>query len=83
MSAVEKKQYGVASGTLGTMRLTGQMMSMAIALLVFAVYLGPVAITPEKYPLFLQSARTAFLIFAGLCFLGVFASLARGRIRRN
>jgi hypothetical protein len=29
----------------------------------------------------LTSARTAFAIFAVLCLLGIFASLARGKIR--
>ena len=81
MSSVEKKHYGVASATLGTMRLTGQMLSMGIAMLVFAVYLGRAQIKPENYPAFLTSAKTAFVIFAVLCFGGIFASLARGKVR--
>jgi len=81
MSSVERRLYGVASATLGTMRLTGQMLSMGIAMLLFALYIGRVQITPEYYALFLSSAKTAFTIFAGLCFGGVFASLARGSVR--
>ncbi|MEW6771369.1 MAG: MFS transporter [Bacillota bacterium] len=81
MSSVEKKFYGVASGTLGTMRLTGQMLSMGIAMLIFAVYVGEVQITAQYYPPFLSGIRAAFFIFAVLCFGGVFASLARGRVR--
>ncbi len=81
MSSVEKKFYGVASATLGTMRLIGQMLSMGIALMVFAVYLGEAQITPSFYPLFLKSVKTAFIIFAILCFIGIFASLARGKLR--
>jgi MFS family permease len=81
MSSVEKKSYGVASATLGTMRLTGQMLSMGIAMLVFALYLGRAQIKPENYPAFLTSAKTAFIIFAILCFGGIFASLARGKVR--
>jgi EmrB/QacA subfamily drug resistance transporter len=77
MSAVERRYYGVASGMLGTMRLIGQMFSMGIATLLFSLYLGEAQITPELYPEFLQSAHTGFIIFAVLCFLGVFASLAR------
>ncbi|MEW6448405.1 MAG: MFS transporter [Bacillota bacterium] len=80
MSSVEKRYYGVASGTLGTMRLTGQMLSMGIAMLVFAVYMGDVKITARYYPAFLTSVRVAFIIFAGLCFGGIFASLARGKV---
>jgi len=82
MSAVERKSYGVASATLGTMRLVGQTLSMGIATLIFALHLGQVAIAPEVYPQFLASLKPAFAIFAALCFVGVFASLARGDSRR-
>jgi MFS family permease len=80
MSSVEKKFYGVASGTLGTMRLTGQMFSMGIAMLIFALIIGRVQITPEYHPHFLLSIKTIFIIFAVLCFGGIFASLARGKV---
>lgn len=81
MSSVEKRFYGVASGTVGTMRLVGMMLSMGIAMLIFALYMGRVQITPEYYPLFLSSVGVAFTIFAALCFGGIFASLARGKVR--
>jgi EmrB/QacA subfamily drug resistance transporter len=81
MSSVEKRFYGVASATLGTMRLTGQMLSMGIVMILFAVYIGRVTITPLYYAQFLQSTSTAFIIFSVLCVVGTFASLARGRIR--
>jgi MFS family permease len=79
MSSVERKFYGVASGTLGTMRLTGQTFSMGTVLLLFALYIGRVQITPGLYPEFIKSMRTAFQIAAALCFLGIFASIARGK----
>jgi hypothetical protein len=53
---------------------------MGIATLLFALYLGRVEITPEVYPLFLTTMRTAFAVFAALCVGGIFASLSRGRI---
>ena len=81
MGSVERKFYGVASGMLATMRLIGQMLSMGIATLLFALFLGRVEITPDLYPLFATSARVAFAVFAILCVIGVFASLARGDIR--
>ena len=81
MSSVDKRFYGVASSMLGTMRLIGGILSMGIAMLVFGVYIGRAQITPECYPLFLTSMKTAFIIFAALCFGGIFASLARGKIR--
>jgi EmrB/QacA subfamily drug resistance transporter len=81
MSSVEKRFYGVASATLGTMRLIGQMLSMGIAMLIFALLIGRIQITPEYYPHFLQSIQLTFSIFVVMCICGVFASLARGKIR--
>jgi len=81
MSSVEKKLYGVASATIGTMRLTGQMLSLGIAMLLFALFIGRVQISPQYYPAFLTSMRTAFTIFAALCFGGIFTSFARGNMR--
>jgi hypothetical protein len=81
MSSVERRYYAVASGTLGTMRLTGQMFSMVLSLMLFSLFIGPIQITPQYYPLFLKSVRTAFIISAALCFVGIFVSIARGRIR--
>ena len=83
MGAVDRRFYGVASGMLATMRLIGQMLSMGIATLLFALFLGRAEITPELYPQFLTSAKAAFAIFTVLCVLGVFASLARGDIRHK
>jgi EmrB/QacA subfamily drug resistance transporter len=81
MSSVDRKSYGVASGMLATMRLIGQNLSMGITILLFALVMGRVQITPEYYPLFLKSMQIIFIISAVLCFGGVFASLARGRTR--
>jgi len=81
MSSAPKTAYGVASATLATMRQVGMVLSMGIAMLMFALYIGRVQITPEYYPLFQQSMKTSFIIFAVLCFGGIFASLARGKVR--
>jgi len=83
LSSVDRKFLGVASGTLATMRILGQMFSMGIALLIFALVIGRVQIAPPYYPLLLRSMKLAFSILAVLCFLGIFASLSRGRIHRN
>ena len=83
MSSVERRYYGVASGTLGTMRTTGQMFSMGIAMLLFALFMGQAEITPQLHAQFLKSAGTGFLVFAILCLGGVFASLARQKSTRH
>lgn len=78
MSSVETRQLGLASATLGTMRLTGQMLSAGLTMMMFALIMGRSAIEPRLYPLFLRSTHVAFVFYAALCFAGVFASLARG-----
>ncbi len=81
MSSVDRRFYGIASGMVGTMRQIGQTLSLGIAALVFALYIGRGQITPELYPMFVRSARVAFAILTFLCVLGIFASLARGPMR--
>jgi EmrB/QacA subfamily drug resistance transporter len=78
MSAVKPKYYAVASSLTSTMRNLGQTLGNGICMVVFAVIIGRVIIGPENYQAFLSSAKIAFAIFACLCFIGVFASLARG-----
>jgi MFS family permease len=80
MSSIDRRAYGVGSAMLGTMRLTGQMLSMGLVMVVFNLVIGRIQITPEQYPLFLQSVRTLFLLSAVLCGAGVFASLTRGKV---
>jgi EmrB/QacA subfamily drug resistance transporter len=82
MSAVEKRHLGVASATVGTMRLTGQMISMGIATLILQLYVGNHQLSVQFSGEFMSSMRTTFFIFVVLCTGGVFASLARGRINR-
>jgi EmrB/QacA subfamily drug resistance transporter len=77
MSSVEKKFLGVASGVVGTMRMIGQMMSMGIAMMLIALYIGNNPISPATYPGLISGMRTGFLVFSGLSIIGIFASLAR------
>jgi EmrB/QacA subfamily drug resistance transporter len=79
MSSVEKKFLGIASATLATMRLTGQMFSMAIAAMAIHIFIGNSPISGGYIPGFMLSVRAIFMIFALLCLIGVFASLARGK----
>lgn len=81
MGSVERKFFGLASGSVGTMRMLGMMISMGIATLVFTHFIGRVQITPAVYPVFMKSVGVAFMIFAVFCFGGIFASMVRGRLR--
>lgn len=79
MGSVERRSYGVASATLATMRLVGQMLSMGLAGLVLALFAQRGAAGADRSAGFLAATRGAFLLYALLCVGGVFASLARGR----
>jgi MFS family permease len=79
MGSVERRFYGLASGSVGTMRLLGMMISMGITTMLFSMLIGRVQITAEYYPAFLKSIRVAFIVFSLLCFGGIFASMVRGR----
>ena len=63
------------------MRTLGMMISMAIASLIFAIFIGRVQITPESYPALLKSVRVAFMVFSIICFGGIISSLIRGKVR--
>ncbi len=80
MGSVARRHYGIASGSVGTMRLLGQILSMAIATLMFALYIGRAQITPELLPAFVHSVRMALWVFGGLCLCGIYFSLSRGRL---
>lgn len=81
MGSVERRYYGVASAIVSTMRLLGQMLSMGIATLLLALHVGEVQIQPAVYPAFLRAVHTAFILFTVACVGGIFASLARGKMR--
>jgi EmrB/QacA subfamily drug resistance transporter len=83
MSSVEKKYLGIASGTLGTMRLVGQMLSMGIATMIIALYIGRVQITPNQYGQLLMATKIGFAVFAVLSIAGIFFSLNRGNLRKE
>ena len=81
MSIVESRLYGVASTTLSTMRVLGQMSGMGIVLMVMVLIMGSSIISQQDYPEFLTSTRISFVIFAVLSFLGALASMAGGNKR--
>jgi MFS family permease len=83
MSSVEKQHLGVASAAVGTMRMVGQMMSMGIAMMLLALFIGKNQINPANYSNFISAMRTGFLVFSVLSFFGIFASLARNKKLRK
>jgi len=83
MGSVDRKFYGIASGSVSTMRVLGMMISMGIATVLFALLIGRVQITPEHHPALMHSIKMAFAVFGLLCFGGIFASMVRGKLRKG
>ena len=80
MSAVQVHHLGVASAMVSTMRSIGQMVSMAIAMIVFSVIIGPQPVSPAVYPELQQSITWVFSVFCILAVIGIWASYMRGTI---
>lgn len=79
MSSVEKKNYGLASATLGTMRLTGQAFSMGIAIMSISWTIGNIQLSSEVHTELITAMRVTFIIFFVLCLFGIYASSIRER----
>lgn len=82
MSSVERSQLGLASGTSATMRVVGQIVSMTIATLFFAAFIGnqSIEIVPDQQ--FLDAIRWGFVTFSLVSVAGIFFSYKRGEINR-
>lgn len=75
MNSVEEKFYGVASATLSSMRVLGQMTGMGITMLALALFLGNVDIVPANFSSFLSSLSISFILFSFLSFIGLLLSV--------
>ncbi len=83
MGSVDRRQYGLASAVLSTMRMLGQMISMGMAALVVALFVGRTTIGPSNQAAFVQGARLLLGAFAALSVAGIFASLSRGKVHAS
>ncbi|MDI6644553.1 MAG: MFS transporter [Methanobacteriaceae archaeon] len=75
MNSVDEKYYGVASATLSSMRVLGQMTGMGITMLALAIFIGNADIVPANYSSFLSSSTVSFILFAFLSFIGLSLSI--------
>ena len=77
MSCVEKKDYGIATSVLNTMRSIGQTSSMVIITIIVAVMLPGMQITQASPETLVAVIHRAFIIFTVMCIVGIFISLKR------
>lgn len=77
MTCVEKKDYGVASSLLATMRTIGHTSCMATITAVVGIYMGNTALAEAEPQLLIKTMHMSFIIFTGICVIGTFISLKR------
>jgi MFS family permease len=80
MSSVPESAYGVAAGVTSTVRIAGQLLSLAALTVIFNAFLGPAPVGAANVDRFRDAARVGFAVFAAACGAGVLASLARGNV---
>lgn len=77
MACVEKKDYGVASSILATMRSIGHSASMAVVTFIVARQMGNVTLADAEPKLLVETMHVSFLVFTCVCAAGIFISLKR------
>lgn len=88
MGSVTKDKFGVASGTLGTMRFTGQLLSIAVASTILAASLPRTmllemfsgvqnVITISYFNAFVSGFKVVMLVSGILSLIGVYTSLLK------
>lgn len=80
MSSVERRHFGTSSALVATMRVLGQMNSMILVALMFALVIGQVELVPEHYDALQRAISYCFAIAALLCLPGIYFSAVRGTI---
>jgi MFS family permease len=82
MSSVDKSHLGLASGSAATMRVVGQIVSMTIATLIFALMFGSEAIETIPDQTFQIAVQLGFICFSIISLSGIYFSYQRGVIKR-
>ncbi len=79
MSSVEPKDYSVANSIIATMRTVGQSSGLAVLNIITGVMLGRSTLEAAGAEGIVALDRVSFLIFAVICVIGLFFSLARDK----
>lgn len=77
MSSVPPKYFSFASSVIGTVRLFGQVFSMAIVASILSRTVAGIA--PDSSKLLLVNIQYAFIVFTVFCAIGVIPSMIRNR----
>ena len=83
IGSIDKKYYGMASSSLGSMRLCGQSISMALVTLVLGHFVGSVELSLAPPAQLAAGIRMSFAVLAGVCIFGVFVAIKRNRLNKT
>ena len=83
MSSVDRKDYGLASGAVGTTRILGQLGSMVLVALAMSLLIGDRLIDSGTLPQLEQSIQFSFSVAAAICVPGILLSILRRRMHRH
>lgn len=79
LSCVNPQDYGVANSIIATMRTYGQSSGMAVLSIITAAVLGNGTLEGSPTADILRLMHISFMVFAAICIVGLFFSLARDR----
>ena len=79
MSSVTEEHYPAVSGIVGTLRLLGQLFSMAVVTTVFSLVMGHSVVRADNIDKFISGVSISFTVMTLLCVLSVVLSVSRGR----
>ena len=77
MTSIEKRDYGMASSMIATMRTFGMLSAMTLITILLSLNLGEQSISEETGTGFIATMHSAMIIFTLLSMIGIFCSLAR------
>ena len=83
LGSVEERQYGIASSIVGTMRMAGQSVSLAVMTLIINMFIGNVELGAANAADLISGGKTAGTISTVFAAAGIVTSLIRGARKRT
>ena len=80
MGSIDERDYATGAGAHASVRLIGQLSSMAAVSIIFALIIGPTQINPEIYPELAVALKYCFGLAALACLPAYYYSINRGQV---
>lgn len=77
MTSIDKRDYGMASSMIATMRTVGMLTAMTLITIFLSHYLGDQPVSKSTGPQFIATIHSSMIVFTLLSIIGIFCSLAR------